>query len=150
MCHATPDKFRVMGRRLNNSQGFRPRNKDGVLVTVKQCTQCKVIFSDPMPLPDNFDDHYGVPPEEYWKGESTDWWQPSVGFAQYRVRPVKDLIQLKLKSKILDIGAGAGQVMKAFMEEGYDVYGLEPSFPFYKHILDNQGVSADKLSNVSI
>ena len=37
-------------------------------MSVKQCRDCDLIFSDPQPIPENLSDHYDLPPEEYWKG----------------------------------------------------------------------------------
>ena len=150
MCHAGPENFKIMGRRLNSRQGYFPHNKGGILVTVKQCKKCKLIFSDPMPIPDRFEDHYGVPAEEYWKESHEDWWKIPEYFVLNRTKYVNHIIKLGPESKILDVGAGAGQVMKAFQDEGYDIYGIEPSEPFCRFIIEKMGVKAEKLKNVSI
>lgn len=70
MCGAPAAAFRVVGLRMNRSQGFQPKKVDGIAVSIKRCVQCGLIFADPCPVPDQLSDHYGIPPEEYWKDDS--------------------------------------------------------------------------------
>ena len=36
---------------------------------MKKCKNCKLIYSSPQPVPFDIQDHYGVPPESYWRPE---------------------------------------------------------------------------------
>src|SRR5688572_2690320 len=73
MCGHPTDDHKILGQRLNTSQGLRPKRKQGISVTVKQCINCKLIYSSPQPKPFNIQDHYGTPPESYWKPADFDW-----------------------------------------------------------------------------
>ncbi len=64
MCGAS-DQFSVLGKRLNASQGTKPSRKIGITTTVCKCNNCNLIFANPLPIPENIQDHYGVPPESY-------------------------------------------------------------------------------------
>ena len=66
MCGAGRERHRVMGLRLNASQGRSPRSASGIAVSVKRCADCGLVFADPRPVPADFADHYGAPPEDYW------------------------------------------------------------------------------------
>lgn len=53
-------KHKVLGSRLNQSQGFSPRKKTGIAVSVLKCKDCGLTFSHPQPVPDNIQSHYGI------------------------------------------------------------------------------------------
>src|SRR5687768_6197236 len=69
MCGAGRAKHRMLGMRLNRSQGRNPRSVPGIAVAVMQCTVCDLIFSDPQPIPGSLADHYGTPAESYWNSQ---------------------------------------------------------------------------------
>src|SRR5215471_13496886 len=69
MCNDPVDSHKVMGNRLSQSQGFRPRQKKGISVTICKCSTCGLIYSNPMPIPENINDHYGIDPHTYWQEE---------------------------------------------------------------------------------
>lgn len=108
MCQSPIEEAKVLGRRLNKSQGKRPKKTVGLTTTVMKCKACNLIFSNPLPIPETLDQHYGVPPESYWKGE------------YFKVEPTlfKDQIDTFFrlnriqsdKYKFLDIGAGIGKI----------------------------------------
>ena len=66
MCGHPSAKNKVIGVRLNTSQGFKPRSVCGVAVTVVRCKKCMLIYPNPLPVPVEIQAHYGIPPEEYW------------------------------------------------------------------------------------
>ena len=69
MCGHGTVKSKVHGLRLNSSQGFNPRRKTGVAVTLIYCKGCGLIYSSPMPVPFDIQQHYGIDPDEYWTSE---------------------------------------------------------------------------------
>src|SRR5687768_18517636 len=73
MCGHESRDHRLLGQRLNKSQGMWPHNKSGISVSVMKCTQCSLIYSHPQPVPLNIQDHYGVPPEQYWQPSYFNW-----------------------------------------------------------------------------
>src|SRR5436190_23522800 len=69
MCGSTTEKHKILGQRLNQSLGFNPKSKIGISTSVVKCRNCGLIFSNPQPVPFDIQDHYGVPPENYWNPE---------------------------------------------------------------------------------
>lgn len=123
--------FRLLGLRLNRSQGMHPRRVGGIAVSVKKCRDCGLIFADPLPIPENIDDHYGVPPEDYW-GSIPDW---SPAYFSREIEVAKRLLAFTPGMTALDIGAGLGNAMRSLTAAGFDTWGIEPAKPFYDHAL---------------
>src|SRR6187401_776366 len=67
MCGSSSSQHTILGQRLNQSQGYNPKSKIGISVSVMKCQNCKLIFSNPQPVPFDIQVHYGIPPENYWK-----------------------------------------------------------------------------------
>lgn len=137
MCGEDTIRHRVMGQRLNKSQGAKPGKSFGVSVSVMQCNNCGLIYSQPQPIPNDIQDHYGIPPADYWKKEDFDYNQ---NYFQGELKAVKSLLKTS-NNKALDIGAGLGKAMLAMENAGFDTYGLEPSLPFYERAISVMGIS---------
>lgn len=131
MCGATD--FRLLGMRLNRSQGMRPRTASGIAVPVKQCRECGLIFSDPQPIPERLSDHYDVPPEEYWHSAALE--APDGYFAD-EIATAKRLLSFTPGMTALDIGAGLGNAMRSLAAAGFDTWGIEPAEPFYRRAIE--------------
>ena len=142
MCDSPLEEHRVIGKRLNKSQGRNPKNKTGITTTVCKCNRCGLIFANPMPVPDRVEDHYGIPPEAYWK--EADFVVREEEYT-WRIDELRKLMQLEAGTKFLDIGAGLGQTMITHSRAGFDVYGFEPSKPFYENAIQRMGVNPEKL-----
>lgn len=143
MCGDKTENHKVLGQRLNTSQGYRPKTKTGISVSIIKCTNCGLIYSNPQPIPFDLQDHYGTPPEEYWKDEYFVW-QPTYFSSQ--IEAAKKLLDFSPGMKALDIGAGLGKAMLSMQSKGFDVYGLEPSIPFYERAISKMGVDKEKLN----
>ena len=124
-------EFAMLGMRLNRSQGYSPKTVSGIAVSVKQCGDCGLIFADPLPIPENLSDHYGIPPEEYWH-------EPNMGVEDphtvLSVKHAKRLLGDRTSPTALDVGAGLGQTMRLLYREVFDAYGIEPSEPFHQRL----------------
>lgn len=59
------ERHRVLGRRLNCSQGMDPKSRIAIGTTVMKCRSCGLVYADPMPVPADLQEHYGLPAEEY-------------------------------------------------------------------------------------
>jgi 2-polyprenyl-3-methyl-5-hydroxy-6-metoxy-1,4-benzoquinol methylase len=142
LCDAGNSQFKILGKRLNGSQGFFPKNKIGITTTVVKCKNCGLVFPNPMPVPAALSDHYGVPPEKYWIPEYF-----TVNKNEYAglLSLARNLGDFSGKPKVLDIGAGIGKCMIAFENGGFDVWGIEPSEPFYNKAIKMMNVSPDRL-----
>lgn len=142
MCGDPAGGHRVLGQRLNGSVGYSPRKRTGITVTVKKCRKCGLAYASPQPVPLDFQQHYGIPPESYWKDHYFEW-TPSYFSAE--IRELKSLIEIKPGTKALDIGAGIGKCMISLQHAGFDAYGLEPSASFHERAVTRMNIPADKL-----
>jgi SAM-dependent methyltransferase len=135
--------FRVLGMRLNKSQGRNPRDAIGIAVGVRKCEACHLIFSDPRPRPHDLADHYGVPPESYWT--RPEQWSVTDEYFSGEIAEAKRLLGHLPRIRALDIGAGLGKAMRAMARAGFDTYGIEPSTTFRERCLAQTGIAADRL-----
>lgn len=142
MCEAKTDTHKILGKRLNQSQGKNPKKKIGITTTIAKCSNCGLVYSNPQPIPFDLQDHYGVPPENYWK---EDYFQVNNNYFKGEIARLKQLINFKKGMKSLDIGAGLGKAMIALSNEGFDAYGLEPSKPFYDRAISKMGINPNNL-----
>jgi 2-polyprenyl-3-methyl-5-hydroxy-6-metoxy-1,4-benzoquinol methylase len=142
MCGSNTDKHKILGKRLNTSQGKNPRNKIGITTTIVKCTSCGLIYSNPQPVPFDIQDHYGVPPESYWK---ENYFTITDNYFQGELARLKTLLDFKDGMKSLDVGAGLGKQMIALSKAGFDAYGFEPSKQFHERAISKMGINPDKL-----
>lgn len=142
LCDAPSTSHKILGRRLNTSQGKNPRNKVGIATTIMKCKNCGLIFSNPQPIPYDIQDHYGVPPENYWKPDYFKW---DESYFKYEIGKLKELMPFQQGQKALDIGAGLGKGMLSLMKAGYDTYGFEPSKPFFERAISQMGIPKERL-----
>lgn len=147
MCGASVDHFKVLGKRLNQKQGFRPQTRNGITTTVMQCKACGLVFSNPQPIPESINDHYKVDPNKYWKQE---YFQTTESYFKDEIEWIKRLLPERQGLKSLDIGAGLGKQMISLARAGFDAYGIEPSQPFYEMAISKMAISKDKLQLSSI
>ncbi|HMG83612.1 MAG TPA: class I SAM-dependent methyltransferase [Ferruginibacter sp.] len=142
MCGNATANHAILGQRLNQSQGLNPKNKSGISVSIKKCNNCELIYSSPLPVPENIQDHYGIPPEDYWRPA---YFISNPVYFSSEIAIIKKLLPYKEGRKVLDIGAGIGHAMLALEREGFDVYGFEPSEPFYKKAIAVMNIKPERL-----
>lgn len=142
MCAAPSSDHHVLGKRLNGPQGMRPVRKRGITTTVAKCNSCGLVFADPQPVPVDLQDHYGVPPESYWKAE---YFTVSPGYFAEAIARFKQLVAFTPGMKALDIGAGLGKAMIAMERAGFDTHGFEPSGPFHDQAIKRMGIDPQRL-----
>jgi len=129
MCGRPAESSKVLGKRLNRSQGIFPNRKKGITTTVVKCGQCGLVYSNPQPVPVDMQDHYGVPPESYW---TDNYFRIDDTYFSHEIGTLKKLYNFTPGDKALDIGAGLGKAMIAMEKAGFDVYGFEPSVSFHE------------------
>lgn len=142
MCGSDTSFHKIVGHRLNQSQGLSPKKKHGITVTVKKCRKCGLIFSDPMPVPDSIQSHYGIPPESFWD-ESYFVWQED--YFATELSALKQLMPIEKGMKSLDVGAGLGKCMISLEKAGFDAYGIEASTPFFERAVQKMHISKERL-----
>lgn len=145
MCKCPSTRFKMVGRRMDRSQGKNPRRKPALITSIQKCMNCGLIFSNPQPLPINIQDHYGVEPAEYW---NESYFKPDIIGNNARV--LKATRYGGQNGKILDIGIGVGFAMKAMLDAGLDVIGVEPSEEFCDYAIKKTGIPESRLVRSSI
>lgn len=147
MCGAPSSSHKVLGQRMNQSQGFRPRSKHGITTSILKCSQCHLIYSNPQPVPFDIHDHYGIPPESYWKPE---YFTPDEQYFSHEIGRLKQFMEIRPGMKSLDIGAGLGKCMIALGNAGFDAFGFEASEPFYRMAIDRMKIPSSHLKHGAI
>ena len=147
MCGDSNQHHKIIGKRLNQTQGKSPKKKIGITVTICKCNTCGLIYSNPQPAPFDLQDHYGIPPENYWRPDS---FVEDDAYAMHKIIRFKELRAFKEGMKFLDIGAGLGKTITLAAKSGFDAYGFEPSQSFYQSAVDKMGINPDKLKLASI
>ncbi len=104
----SPDDFKITDSSYGSSWNFF------------KCSGCSFVFANPMP-----DDEFLF--SMYSSLEDPDYMEEARGRSDNFKRILKRIKKLKKKGKILDVGASTGLFMKLAREEGFDVYGIEPS-----------------------
>ena len=92
MCN-TSGKDKILGIRLSQSQGYSPKNKTGIAVSVKKCTNCGLIYSYPQPIPNEITDHYGIDPETYSWGKDYITYDPL--YFKKQIKNAKEILEFK-------------------------------------------------------
>lgn len=141
-CKKNTTDNKIMGLRLNKSQGFNPKNKTGIAVTIIRCKNCSLIYSSPQPIPLNIQDHYGIPPENYWTKE---YFKVDDHYFSDQIKTAKKLINFENGMKALDIGAGIGKCMISLEKNGFDASGIEPSVTFREKAIELMNIDSEKI-----
>jgi SAM-dependent methyltransferase len=142
MCGSPTNGHTVLGQRMNQSQGFSPRSRHGISVSILKCSVCRLIYSNPHPVPFDIQDHYGIPPEDYWKPA---YFEEDPQYFTREIDQLKMFMEIKPGMKSLDIGAGLGKCMIALRNVGFDTYGFEASASFYNMAIDKMKISPANL-----
>ncbi len=113
----TDAQARFLGRR----GGEAHRLGLGVVSSIFQCRGCGLIYPCPMPIPSTISEHYGDA-DKYFAEHSIDG-----KFAAYD-SVIRTIEELGAKpGRLLDIGAGRGELLRAARSRGWEAVGLEPS-----------------------
>lgn len=130
VCHSKESKMR--GWR----GGEAHQNKAGVKTAIVRCLVCTHQYPNPMPFPQNELDEIYVDADEYFRGHDVE-------KKKRNGLGVLDGIEKKLgqKGKILDVGCGAGELLWAAKERGWEFEGIDPSKEFIEIGRERLGVA---------
>lgn len=142
MCHNPTSNNKILGQRLNKSQGLNPKKKIGISVKIQQCNNCGLIYSNPQPRPIDIQDHYGVPPEDYWDNNYFNW---DKSYFSKEINETKKLLSFKKGMRALDIGCGVGKCIKSLEESGFIASGIESSVSFYNKALSHMNIKKEQI-----
>jgi SAM-dependent methyltransferase len=116
-------------RLLGYRGGEAHRENLGVKCEVWQCAGCGLIFPNPMPIPvRGIEQHYAIPPEKYFEQHDSS----TKEMAAHKLLQVARELTNDT-GRLLDIGSGRGEVLKAAREERWKPVGLEPSPMFAEY-----------------
>jgi len=157
-CSSTRRHHKFIGRRMNQSQGFSPRRKIGLTVSVLRCSQCGLIFSAPQLKPLNINSHYDDPADYFSTEELVEDYflntnitlNPEELFDQWLKQDIKIPIHPFPGMKGLDIGVGHGKTFKWMESVGFETWGIEPSRSFYLRLVDGMRISPERLKNQTV
>lgn len=123
VCEVPPSK--KIGRR----GGAAHREGLGVECEVWRCGRCGLIFPNPMPVPvAGLEQHYGVLPDDYFQNHDID----TKGLAAAGILQHAEELT-KGRGRLLDIGAGRGELLRAAVQAGWRASGIEPSSSFAEY-----------------
>jgi len=129
ICELPPDKF--IGKR----GGAAHRMGLGKQSDIWRCGRCGLIFPNPMPIPaGGLDQHYDLDADEYFQHHDCD---AKTNIAHVLLAEAEELCGRK--GRLLDIGSGRGQFLRAAAEDGWDAVGIEPSPQFAKYAAEHSG-----------
>jgi hypothetical protein len=95
----------------------------GVEGEIWKCKRCKLVFPNPMPIPINgLTQHYAVEANNYFQHHDIDM---KGQFAVTMLKKAEELIGGR--GRILDVGAGRGELLKIARERGWEAVGIESS-----------------------
>jgi len=153
-CLSSRDLHKLIGRRMDSRQGFFPRKKIGMMVSVLRCFQCGLIFSTPQVRPLDIDSHYGNPIEYFSSEELAFELQVDTTYSdsaelrdQWLLEGIDIPIDPFVGMRALDIGVGHGKNYLWLERAGFEVYGIEPSLSFYSRLIDQMRIDASRLKN---
>jgi ubiquinone/menaquinone biosynthesis C-methylase UbiE len=142
ICRKDTSGDKILGQRMDKSQGMSPKKKTGITVSIKKCRNCGLIYSSPQPIPFDIQNHYGIEPEDYWGDDYVNY---DPAYFKRQIDNAKELLPFSPGMKVLDIGAGLGKAMKSMENAGFSVYGIEPSNTFHKKALEWMGYTEEQL-----
>lgn len=124
VCERPPTEF--VGRR----GGAAHRESLGVECRLWRCKSCDLVFPNPMPVPlGGLEQHYGVPPDDYFKHLDLDQKGHSASFLLGRALELNG----GRPGRLLDVGSGRGELLLAAREQGWTAVGLDPSPAFARY-----------------
>jgi 2-polyprenyl-3-methyl-5-hydroxy-6-metoxy-1,4-benzoquinol methylase len=129
ICETSPISF--MGRR----GGAAHRGGLGVECEIWQCKSCKLVFPNPMPIPiKGLEQHYNIEANDYFQHHDIDM---KGQFANTMLDKAEELVGGR--GRILDVGAGRGELLKVARERGWEAVGIEPSATFAEFARQHSG-----------
>jgi SAM-dependent methyltransferase len=123
VCGVPPSKY--LGRR----GGSAHRMGLGVECRVWRCGGCGIIFPNPMPMPlGGVEQHYALDPTSYFRQHDAELKLAGAS------RSLEYAAQIAGgRGRLLDIGAGRGEMLAAARALGWEAVGVEPSPSFAEY-----------------
>jgi len=121
-----PTCRRPPARYLGRRGGRAHHAGKGIECRIWQCTQCSLIFPNPMPVPEGGAEAlYNLDADDYFINHDV---AERGRLALALLSQAESLVERK--GRLLDVGVGRGELLKAAAAQGWAVLGLEPSPSF--------------------
>ncbi len=124
-----------------DAEQIRTKDRHGAPLRSVICRQCGLVWTDPRPAPEQVREFYAQEYRLDFKGT----YQPkpkhtyrSGKVALDRVQRLRDV--LKPGMRILDVGAGGGEVVYVLRAMGYDATGFEPNEGYARYAAEVLGL----------
>jgi SAM-dependent methyltransferase len=110
------------------------RDRDGHPLRTTICRMCGLVWSNPRPRPDEVRRYYSREYRLDYKGRSTPSLRHIARSARGALNRYRALAPyLKRGARVLDAGAGGGEVVYVLRKLGFDASGLEPDEQYARH-----------------
>jgi SAM-dependent methyltransferase len=117
------------------------RDRDGHPLRTTICRQCGLVWSNPRPSADDVRKYYSREYRLDYKGQSTPSLRHIARSARGALARYRALLPfVKKGDRILDAGAGGGEVVYTLRRFGFDAIGLEPDEQYARHAREALGV----------
>lgn len=108
----------------------RRKAKPGIALA--ECAACGLVQQHPLPDPEVLNAQYAEE-EDYMDGIL----RAEAAFMDRDRRALKGLAGLGASGPLLDVGAGAGTLLKAALDQGWEAKGIEISHPSAEHLRES-------------
>ena len=120
------------------------RDRDGHPLRTTICTRCGLVWSNPRPTEEEIRRYYSHEYRLDYKGRSTPSLRHIARSARGALSRYRALAPfLKKGDRILDAGAGGGEVVYTLRRFGFDAIGLEPDERYARHAREALGVPVE-------
>lgn len=117
------------------------RDRDGHPLRTTICRQCGLVWSNPRPGAEEVRRYYSSEYRLDYKGRSTPSLRHIARSGRGALNRYRALAPyMKPGDRILDAGAGAGEVVYVLRKLGFDASGLEPDEQYARHARETLGV----------
>jgi SAM-dependent methyltransferase len=122
--------------------GERDRDGHGLRTTVCRC--CGLVWSNPRPSEDEVRRYYSREYRLDYKGHSTPPLRHVARSGRGALNRYRELAShLRQGGRLLDVGAGGGEVVYVFRRLGFEASGLEPDEHYARHARETLGVPVE-------
>lgn len=120
------------------------RDRDGRPLRTTICRRCGLVWSNPRPSEDEVRRYYSREYRLDYKGQATPSLRHTARSGRGALNRYRGLSPfLKTGDRILDAGAGGGEVVYMLRRKGFDASGLEPDEQYASYAREQLGVPVD-------
>jgi SAM-dependent methyltransferase len=120
------------------------RDRDGHALRTTICRACGLVWSNPRPSEEEVRQYYSREYRLDYKGHATPSLRHIARSGRGAMNRFRDLAPfLKPGDRVLDAGAGGGEVVYVLRGHGFDAMGLEPDERYASHARETLGVPVE-------